>query len=188
MSVVVGLAHGGKVWLGGDSAASDPRDGLTVTYKGPKVFRRGKLLIGCVESFRMRDLLEHQFEVPRYRKGQDDEEYIFKHVLEQVRSTLTTGGYELEDELEENELAPSGAILIGFHGRLFAVDWDYHIGEVREPYLAIGAGAPFALGSLHVTSELTHKYSARLRVLNALRVAAHYCSGVRAPFRIISGK
>jgi hypothetical protein len=184
----VGLVHEGRVWLGGDAAASD-HDGLTVTYAAPKVFRRGHLLLGCVESFRMRDLLEHQFQVPAFRKGQDTEDYIFRIVLEEIRRTFTAGGYVLDEDTEdEDDFMPSGAILLGFHGRLFTVDWDYHIGEVRDRFMAIGAGAAYALGSLHVTHELGQQLTPRARVTNALKVSAHYCGTVRPPFRIVSGK
>lgn len=189
MSCVVGLVDEGKVWLGGDAAASDPNDELVVTYTAPKVFRRGQLLLGCVESFRMRDLLEHQFDAPRFRANQDPDDYIFRIVLEEIRRTLVVGGFDLEEEVDDDDdFMPSGAILLGFKGRLFTIDWDYHIGEVRDHFMAIGAGAPYALGSLHITHELADKFSPRLRVTNALRVAAHYCGTVRPPFSVISGK
>jgi hypothetical protein len=185
----VGLVNEGRVWLGGDSAASDPRDGLTVVYTAPKVFRRGRILLGCVESFRMRDLLAHQFQAPPFRSGQTPDDYVFQTVIEAIRATFKKGGYDLEAELEDDDdIMPSGAILLGFQGRLFTIDWDYHIGEVRDHFMAIGAGAPYALGSLHVTHELQDEFGPRARVVSALKVATHYCGSVRPPFRIISGK
>lgn len=186
MSCVVGLVDDGRVWLGGDSAASD-LSGLVVTYKEPKVFRRGALLFGCVDSFRMRDLLQHSLVVPRYKAGNIDA-YIFS-VVQAIKDTFSENEYEYGDDVEVSEESGStGAILVGFHGRLFTVEWDYHIGEVHQPFTAIGEGAKFALGSLLVTKDLTDRFGPRARVASALSVAEHYCNTVRGPFRVISGK
>lgn len=189
MSCIVGLAEGGTVWIGGDSAANTEE--LTQTYTGPKVFRRGALLFGAVSSFRMRDILHHELTIPRRKPGLSDDAWLVSHLVEEIRLTFDTAGFDLG---EEGEDATPGAVLVGYHGRLFTLDWDFHLGEVRDGYNAIGTGEQFALGSLHSTraragkhdDDVTPALPPRERVGLALEAAAHFSTTVRRPFRILS--
>lgn len=181
MTCIAGVAYGGTVWIGGDSAASS--GGATVPYNNPKVFRRGQLLFGVVESFRMRDILHHELTIPRRPPGMSDDTWLVRNLIEEIRLTFVAAGFDLEAEDDEHDFDP-GALLIGYHGRLFTMDWDYHLGEVKDGYHAIGSGSHFALGSLHTTRRqaLTPKERVRL----ALEAADHHSQEVRPPFRILS--
>ena len=62
MSCVVGVVNKGKVWMGADSAASDGEDMVSLTNH--KVFFCGPLLIGCVGSIRMTQIIQYRLVVP----------------------------------------------------------------------------------------------------------------------------
>ena len=177
---ITGVAKGGTVWIGGDSAANGEQGVLT--YKQPKVFRRGGLLIGVSHSFRMRDLLHHAFVVPRRKRGQSDDQYLVTTVIDQIRFTFFEASFD--HEAEQADASGDGAFMVGYHGRLFTVDWDLHLGEVKEGHDAIGSGGPYALGNLFETARLD--CAPRERVRRALEAAAHCSHTVRPPFRILS--
>ena len=61
MTCIVALKENGKVYIGGDCAGSD--QSFTHSRKDPKVFKRGKFLIGFTSSFRMGQLLMHTLKV-----------------------------------------------------------------------------------------------------------------------------
>ena len=52
MTCIVALSVGNKVFLGGDSAASDEKSGLILQTTDSKVFKVGQYGIGFVDSFR----------------------------------------------------------------------------------------------------------------------------------------
>jgi hypothetical protein len=170
------------VWIGGDSAANS--EDVTLTYRQPKVFRRGGLLFGVSHSFRMRDLLHHAFRVPRRQTGENDDTYLVTTVIEQIRNTFLV--HSFDHEAEQSEAAGDGAFMIGYHGRLFTVDWDLHFGEVADGHDAIGSGGPYALGSLYSTAHLPEPLKPRDRVRLALEASAHCSQTVRPPFRVLS--
>lgn len=192
MTCVVGLVHGGTVWIGADSAATD--DIVSVRYATPKVFRRGKLLFGVIDSFRMRDILHHDLEITRRPPGMSDDKYLVQHVVEDIRAAFEAAGFDPMTDNEDD--VGSGAVLIGYHGRLWCMDWDYHLGETVDGYIAIGSGADYALGSLHTSSKLwsrteypvrqEHPLDPKPRVLAALQASAHCSQTVRAPFKVLS--
>lgn len=188
MSCVVGLAHHGRVWLGGDSAANyGPQ---RVQYRTPKVFRRGQFLLGVVGSFRLRDILHHDMNLPRRRPRQSVENFIVSAFVEELRLTCELLKFDLPSEgIEPSEAPGSGAALVAYGGRLFVLDWDYHVGEVHDPWMALGSGAEFALGSLY-TSRNEHDpyWSPELRIRAALEAAAKYTGEVQAPFRLVCSR
>ena len=120
MSCVVGLVDGERVWLGGDSAAFT--EDVVVSYTSPKVFRKGKMIMGCVESFRMRDIIEHYFTAPRCTKLVAEETYVAA-VVESLRACFQQHGYDLEAQVDDGRphMAESGAVLFGFRGGVVSV-------------------------------------------------------------------
>lgn len=99
-------------------------------------------------------------------------------VVEHLRSVLLNAGVlEKHDNVEES----GGPILIGYRGRLWRCDEDFNVDEPLAPFDAIGCGAVIALGAMSVTP----KVAPRQRILGALKAAAQFSAGVRAPFTIL---
>lgn len=178
MTCIVGVAEGGKVWIGGDSAGVDGRYGLTVRADR-KVFRNGPMIMGFTSSFRMGQLLAHALKVPRRHPDDGIYGWMVTEFIDAVRSTLKSGGYaEHHDGAERG-----GEFLVGYEGRLFTVNADYQVGENADGYAACGCGDMIALGALHALGPAV---APEERVRRALEATERFSGGVRGPFHIES--
>jgi ATP-dependent protease HslVU (ClpYQ) peptidase subunit len=181
MTCIVGLVHLDKVYIGGDSAGSNSWQ-LTVR-KDTKVFRNGDFLIGACSSFRMIQLLQYALKHPVYEKPLEDNPehlscYMATSFIDAVRECFKNGGYAKKEAEQES----GGTFLVGFQGRLFCIQDDYHVGESLCGYSAIGDGEDVACGVLYATESM-RPYE---RVLLALQAAQYHCTSVSAPFVIES--
>lgn len=176
MTCIAGLIDGGKVYIGGDSAASD--EVATIVRQDEKVFHVGPYLIGVCDSFRVAQLLRYSFDPPRFDGG-DLFRFMVVGFINGVRKLLADGGVaKIDSNVEEG-----GDFLVGFQGRLFHVGSDFQVGESADGYDACGSGTVAALASLYSTGKLSPKR----RLIVALEAAEKLHSGeVRRPFRILS--
>lgn len=180
MTAIVGLVHGGRVWIGGDSAASNA---WTIhTRADEKVFRNGRAIFGTSGSIRAAQLIEHALVLPEAIVG-DVAKYMCTTFVDSVRECWKAGGVAAK----VNEVESGGSFMVGMFGRLFTIGGDYQVAEQVEPWDAIGCGKEVALGSLWTSAHvvgLCDDPEARIRL--ALQASAAYCMGVRGPFKIIS--
>jgi ATP-dependent protease HslVU (ClpYQ) peptidase subunit len=180
MTAIVGLVHEGRVWIGGDSAASNS---WTIHSRADaKVFRNGHAVFGTSGSIRAAQLVEHALVVPDAIVG-DVAKYMCTTFVDSVRECWKAGGAAQK----LNEVESGGIFLVGMFGRLFEIQGDYQVAEQIEPWTAIGSGKEVALGSLWSTAHvvgLRDQPGARVRL--ALQAAANYSIGVRGPFKIIA--
>lgn len=181
MTCIVGLVADDKVYIGGDSAGSNSWQ-LTVR-KEAKVFRNGDFLIGASGSFRMIQLLQYAFKPPVYEKPLEHNDdylscYMATSFIDAVRECFKSGGFAKKEAEQES----GGTFLVGFQGKLFCIQDDYHVGEALCKYSAIGDGEDVALGVLYATSG----FNPHDRVDVALRAAEYHCTSVSAPFTIES--
>jgi len=172
VTCIVGLEHGGRVYIGGDSAGVSGYD--IVTRTDSKVFHVGPFVMGFTSSFRMGQLLRYTLTVTA-PEG-DPERFMATTFIDAVRECLKTGGW-LSKTSEREE---GGTFLVGVTGRLYAVHGDFQVASSSDGYAAVGSGNGLALGSLHTTRGR----GARYRVNAALEAAAHHNAGVSAPFVI----
>jgi ATP-dependent protease HslVU (ClpYQ) peptidase subunit len=178
VTCIVGLAHGDKVYIGGDSAGVDQSFSVAVRADR-KVFRNGEMLFGIAGSFRMGNLLQHRLVVPQRDEAGDVFRYMVTDFIDAVRRTMHEGGVMLkEDNLESMD----GDFLCAIAGRIFVVYGDMQVGENLEPYVSIGIGAPIAEGSMFSTKGKKPEDRVRL----ALEAAEEHSGGVRGPFHIES--
>lgn len=176
MTCIVGLVHGGRVFLAGDSLAGSGGDAKV--RSDVKVFRNESFVFGCTTSFRMHQLLQYAFKPPTSGEG-DEFAYMCTAFVDEVRRTLKTGGWAKRDN--ENEVG--GDFLVGRRGRLFQIHSDYQVAETAAGFDACGCGQSYALGSLFTTAEMRLPPHERLTL--ALEAAQAFSSGVRAPFNFI---
>lgn len=172
MTCIVGIAEGGNVYIGGDSAGVG---GYSLTVRADrKVFRNGDFIMGFTTSFRMGQLLAHALHPPRRHPDTDVYAFMVTDFIDAVRECLKKGGYaEKEKEAERG-----GTFLVGYAGRLFTIYDDYQVGEALDGYYAVGCGFNLALGSLYATIG----GEPEKRIEAALQAAAHFSAGVCAPF------
>lgn len=74
-----------------------------------------------------------------------------------------------------------GTFLVGYNGKLYAIQNDFQVGIPAIEYDAVGCGANFALGALHATKNKRPED----RVMMALEAAATFSAGVAPPFKVI---
>ena len=174
MTCIVAIAEAGNIWMGADSAGVV---GYSLSARrDPKIYRVGDFLFGFTSSFRMGQLLGYKFSPPQHHREWDVERYMVTVFVDELRSTLKSGGYARTHDGEEE----AGQFLVGYQGRIFRIDSDYQVGENIEPYNAVGCGAALALGALHATRGKTPDE----RISAALEAAEAFNAGVRRPFII----
>lgn len=178
MTAIVGLTIGKRVYIGGDSAASYEDSGEIHIRAAPKVFKNGPFLFGFEGSFRMAQLLQWNFKPRDIPPRSSLDQYMYTSFIEAVRECFLTGGFgRMRDNQERG-----GTFLVGVKGQLFMVQDDYNMAKHVDPYIALGSGAPYALGSLYTTQDVADPDT---RILLALEAAEHFNAGVRRPFHII---
>lgn len=182
MTCIVGTVSKGKVWIGGDSCASDGSE--KVARKDPKVFELGNMVIGYAGSFRFGQLLRYKFAPPGKKDDQEDYEYLVTDWLDALRHTCKEGGLTKVEDNEET--LPDSSAIIGYNGRLFVLDSDLNLGEPVTNFYAIGAGSAVAFGALNASWVLSKKMQPRRRLTLALESASMFAVGVEPPFVIIS--
>lgn len=174
MTCIVGLADGGRVYIGGDSAGV--ADYAIDVRADAKVFRNREYLMGFTTSFRMGQLLRYSFKPPT-PKG-NLERFMVREFMPAAMDCLDAGGWLSVDKGRRE----GGTFLIGVRGELFGVWDDFQVGRTVNGYQSVGCGDAYALGSLHATAG--QKPLARVR--SALAAAAHHSAGVTGPFVIKS--
>lgn len=176
MTAIAGLADGGAVYLGGDSAGVE---GLDLRVRADrKIFRNGPYVFGFTTSFRMGQLLHYALKPP-IPTG-EPHRFMSTTFVDSVRDCLKEGGWSRKDSDREE----GGTFLVGVAGRLFCVYADYQIGESTDGYMAVGCGDQAALGSLHATAQLG--VAPKRRIMMALSAAERMSAGVRGPFHTLT--
>jgi hypothetical protein len=174
MTAIAAVVHGGRVYVGGDSAGVS---GWTMSVRADlKVFTNGPFVMGFTTSFRMGQLLRYALVPPVHPDGMDDARFMVTVFIDAVRECLRIGGWATKDKDRE----AGGTFLVGYHGRLFVVDNDYQVGEPADGIAAVGTGDGAALGALFATPDM----GPAERILLALRAAERHNVGVRGPFHI----
>ena len=183
MTCIVGIAHEGQVWIGGDSCGWT--SSTVIARADEKVFRNGAYLMGFTSSFRMGQLLRYRLEVEAPDTW-DVRRFMVVTFVDAVRQCLKDGGYagtSSDDSGGPSGSEEGGTFLVGVGGQLFTIDSDYQVGIAHDGYAAVGSGEQVALGSLYTTRGWTDP---ERRIQVALEAAAHTCPGVRGPFTVVS--
>ncbi|NKI17398.1 hypothetical protein HCU74_08210 [Spongiibacter sp. KMU-166] len=178
MTAIAGIMNDGKVYIGGDSAGVG---GLSMqTRSDPKVFKNGEFIFGYTSSFRMGQLLEHEFSPPKPFEGEEGMPYMVKRFIPAVRGLMKGGGYQETRNGQEY----GGTFLVGWRGQLYEIEGDYQVARVRQSYHACGCGQDLVLGSLHATDSM--KIAPKKRIEMALQAASEFSAGVRGPYTVLS--
>ncbi len=180
MTVIVGLEHEGKVYIGGDSAGCA---GHSLSVRADeKVFVNQGIAFGFTSSFRMGQLLRYSFKPPYQLPTQTDYEFLTTTFIDAVRKCLKDGGFARSKE----EVESGGTFLIGYRGKLYQVEDDFQVGRSVNGYDAVGCGADIALGAMHALSHEDVFDDPEDAIEGALLAAQEFSAYVRAPFVTVS--
>lgn len=178
MTCIVGIAKGGTVYIGGDSAGVSGLD--LIVRQDRKVFINGDFVMGFTTSFRMGQLIQYAFKPPKRHPDTPVMAFMVTEFVNALRECLKAGGYATQKDGAEQ----AGCFLVGYCGRLFTIEGDYQVAESASGYHAVGCGEAFALGVLYATSAVSDQHA---RLALALEAAQAYSAGVRAPFHFVEG-
>lgn len=169
MTCIVGLEHGGKVYMGADSLGVNSSSMEKTVREDVKVFLNGELIIGCTTSFRMIQLLQYKFVQPAHAVGIDDMRYMVTSFIDEVKKCFTDNGYT------------TGNFLVGYRGKLYVIDVDFQVGRPTIGYDSVGCGSRFAMGAMFANG----KRKPIDRIKNALDAASTFSAGVAPPYLIL---
>jgi ATP-dependent protease HslVU (ClpYQ) peptidase subunit len=183
MTCIVGFISKDRIYMGGDSAATD--DTYTEIRRDPKVFQKGPFIIGFTSSFRMGQILmSSNFKPPKQKKGQSDYDYMITSFIDSIRKTFKKCGYL--GRYEEGD-ERGGVFLIGYKNKLYEIEEDFQVGETYHSYKAVGCGKRVALGAMSILVE-NDLITPEEKIKKALQSATLFSVGVAPPFNIISMK
>ena len=174
MTAIVGIAQGGRVWMGADGCVSYGNDERAATSSS-KIWRAGASggwLIGAAGAGGWTAILR----AVKWPKAADPEwpEAWLPGALLQAADSL---GLELP--CSDENAGEYGDALVGGGGGLWRVDCGLDVSRYDEA--AAGSGSVAARAVLHVTGG-----APRSRIRRALEAAAAIVPGVSPPFSIDS--
>ena len=181
MTCIVAKIHEGKVHMIGDCMGSDGFQ-KHIFSKTPKVFGVGDFIIGYTTSFRMGQILQYSWEPPqRLQSDDNDDLYIYKHVVNSIKKCFEDNAYGFKDKSEFE----AGNFLIGWHGRLFEMQNNMSLMEI-DKFASVGCGCYHALAAMKTldwTEQFTDNPEEFLRV--ALLVASDSVTGVSEEYNYV---
>lgn len=173
MTVIVGVPHGGRVYLGADSQTTS--GSLSRHSHEGKLWAHGAMVFGLTGSPREAQILQYATALPELPATEHVHRWLCTEFVSAVREARKAAGYDERCTAQANvEAGPM--IMFGLFGRLFAMYGDYQVSEYPDG-AAVGSGETVARGSLHTTAQ--YDMLPRTRIDLALAAAcAHdvYCA------------
>lgn len=178
MTCVIAVTDGENLVFGADSAGTNLETGEIYTFANEKIFRCDDWLIGHTYSYRLGQILHHRVKWP---KPPGDLEELNAFVTIDVVGAIKTAFREAGDEApDDGKNRP--IVLVGFAGRIYAIDNDNSVMYPRLPFMAIGHGRMVASGALYALHQIGQKDDLETWCRKALEAAAQYDPTVRPPF------
>lgn len=171
MTCIVALTAGGTVHMAADSGCCFGQ--RLVQLEEPKVFVVGEMLIGDSGTVRAGQILRHAFTPPPIPTGPADLTGYFAGAFYAALLEAYAAG-DLKDKTDSCDM------LIGLRGRIYLLSSDGAVTvDSRRSHVAIGNGAPYALGAMFAAPQ---KMSPRERLALGLDAATHHVAGIIKPY------
>lgn len=180
MTSVCAITDGKKIIMAADSQATvGYQKSIRIT---PKVFKRDGFLFGCAGSFRMIDILQYSFILPKHEPDINVEEYIRNIFINELRDCFKKYGFcKITENVEYFE--SGGSFLLGYRGRIFSIEADFQVAENIFHYDATGSGAQLILGAFYALKHL--KLSQKETLDYVLGAATTFDCGTSPPYHFI---
>ena len=172
MTILVGLTHKGKVYMGADRSMSDAN--FISPLAKPKVRKVGPYLIGFSGSLGTGQLTTYA----TYPDMNTTNLEAWMRI--QFCGALQKAAEDFKIDINNDD---NGAdLLVGVGGRLFEIStMDWSVGEYHT--IATGSGFPYAMGSFH-TSRFTDDPVWRIK--EAVGAAIKYSPSCVGPIDVLS--
>lgn len=167
-----------NIWMGGDSIAFSSYEYSLIAQ--PKVFLKNNMIIGYTSSFRMGQILQYDFDIPKHSSELSDNRYMVSVFIDKVIQTFEKKKYS---KINNNQ-ATGGIFLIGYNQKLYRVDSDFQVTEMLGNYNSVGCGEDFAKGAFWMIDQRKMRLEPRDKVYYSLKCASSF-SLVKEPFHIL---
>ena len=186
MTCILGYKYNNHIWMIADSASSH----YTMSYN--KIWKSGEFFCGLSGTIRSSQVFKHLFD-PKDIDLTNDMNIIMYDVCEQFKQIATANGIAHVDHSIESVAYGDNPIrsvigLIGIKNNLFYLCGDFAYIDVPDVCLAVGSGAPEALGASAAYLESKHYVDDPVGLLtHSMNISCKYNIGeVRPPFIILS--
>jgi ATP-dependent protease HslVU (ClpYQ) peptidase subunit len=170
MSCVVGLLHEGDVYIGADGFATT-EDGERRPIVANKIIRNKHYLIGYTGSVRTGQIVDpHYFEPPD--DIQDLAEALREHLYAKGCVATAEGGISMQ----------TCNFLVGYKDQLYEILMDFQLNKVMGNFTAVGSGASYAMGAMHVLNKTYRLMTPENKLEFALEAAAKFHTSCGPPF------
>lgn len=172
MTTIVGVQNdNGFCTIGADSQTTSG-DRPYVARRAVKIATLGEYLIAPAGQGHACDVLMYHWKPPHSRSSEP-----YMHMIRDVAPSIRATFQKFDVSFSGDE---SFQTLIAYHGQLFEIASDYTVLVRDDGYYAIGSGAAYALGALHMgatveealeVAELNDIYTSGPMVVRTMR---HY--------------
>lgn len=184
MTIILGVEHGGKVYMGADSILVSGWDRHITA--DPKVFRAGSFLFGCTGSVRQNQILKYHLDVRPRKADESDEAYIVAGLIQAVRLAYKEQGFTTLDDGQET----GAGFMVGYAGKIWMIENTFAATRYAGENQAIGIGASQALVALHSLRGHATRHQTKDvcdipgLMIEAMETTSRFCSGIAAPFYV----
>jgi ATP-dependent protease HslVU (ClpYQ) peptidase subunit len=170
---------------------------FTLGESSAKVATNGKYILGAAGDVRAINILHHVFAPPPPAlnlRGSKLDKFFTNTFIPSLRECFEKQGYASPDTEDKQHIAEQGStIMVVVNATVYVVDSDYSWASDLSGIYALGSGAPYALGALHMNKTLSVNknkalgvHTAKTLVLKALSVSSKFDPHTGSPFKTIT--
>ncbi len=176
MTCIVGVVEKEKVYMGGDSCGSNGHN--YAIDKSSKILKiKDRFLFGCIELFRLIDLLQYGFGAPKIGESFDRDQYMREEFIPSLRRYFKEQGLLcVKDGVESF----GGPFMVGFDAHLYTIQNDLSVLPIPEYGGSVGSGSEAAASVLFYCRD--SKMNAKQKLNAALEAAEGTICSVKGPF------
>jgi len=173
MTCIAGLIHNGRAYVGADSQTTW---GYVKHDHTTKVFRVGDAIMAGCGRAALSAAFQHRLAAPDVPEGKEDH-WLLVTLPDAMRECVKSIGL-----WKDGDLSGGGAYIVGWRGRLVAI--DCHLAAYPVPaFTSFGSGGEVAIGALEVLGD---KGKPRERLNRAIQAACRWSVGVGGEVQIIA--
>lgn len=186
MTCCIGYKTNKNIYFIGDTQGS--YDENKEIRLDPKIFKMNNMLFAVCGSFRMRDVLMYELNIPKLGLNEDIDRYVRTTVINGIRNLFIEKGICIKTE--ESDLVSPGDILIAIRNKIYKIESDFQVGEINKPYVAIGCGSREAMAAMSMYERFFNlpktKKEVNIFLVNTLETVAELNLNVNNQYNILS--
>ena len=180
MTVIVGVTTPRHSFIASDTLAFENSHRCKAQEK---IIKKGKLLVGACGSYAVINCIQHHFNPPKKHKNYSDTDYLFKQIYISLRNALVK--FDLITSSEGKQTI-DGSILIVYEGKIYVIQEDFSMLEIKDTLYIIGSGSEYTFGAYKALDIHKDSFVVPDRIRESIRIAAQFCPSINADVSILS--